>query len=327
VRLVPFLSLAILIAAIHQAWSFADSSADFSDLRISEIYYDPPATNGIDGEAFEFIELENTGAAALDLGGVAFTGITATLAYPTVLGPGAFLVLARDPVRFSERFPDVLLDGVYAGKLNDAGETISLLDPSGTVITSVTYDDNRPWPNTADGAGLSLQRVNYAAEASQAANWIASVPTPGKALPTELIDTDTDHMPDLWESAHGFDSNDPTDAVLDSDGDGLSNLEEFLAGTDPRDAADCLRFTSARLDHAPRFQTIELTFNAAANHSYSVFYQMNGNDCWRAASQFESRPTNRTETLRYTILPLEGATLFHLVTPAQPPPPCDSDPD
>ena len=34
-------------------------------------------------------------------------------------------------------------------------------------------------------------------------------------------------MPDSWEIENGLDPNDPSDAALDSDNDGLTNLEEF----------------------------------------------------------------------------------------------------
>jgi len=40
-------------------------------------------------------------------------------------------------------------------------------------------------------------------------------------------------MPDLWETENGFNPLDPADAPLDSDKDGQSNLNEFLAGTNP----------------------------------------------------------------------------------------------
>ena len=49
----------------------------------------------------------------------------------------------------------------------------------------------------------------------------------------EQLDSDGDGMPDWWEMKHGLDASDATDASLDPDGDGLSNLEEFLQGTDP----------------------------------------------------------------------------------------------
>lgn len=42
------------------------------------------------------------------------------------------------------------------------------------------------------------------------------------------IDTDGDGMPDEWERSHGLNPKDPTDRNGDRDGDGFTNLEEYL---------------------------------------------------------------------------------------------------
>ena len=47
-------------------------------------------------------------------------------------------------------------------------------------------------------------------------------------------DNDNDGMPDEWETKYGFKPLDSSDALLDSDGDGLSNLEEFKLGINPK---------------------------------------------------------------------------------------------
>lgn len=50
---------------------------------------------------------------------------------------------------------------------------------------------------------------------------------------TPYADSDEDGMSDDWEVLHGLDKNNREDRNEDSDGDGFTNLEEFLAGTDP----------------------------------------------------------------------------------------------
>lgn len=47
-------------------------------------------------------------------------------------------------------------------------------------------------------------------------------------------DADDDGMPDDWERRHGLDPRNPSDAAADLNGDGYTNIEDFINGLDPR---------------------------------------------------------------------------------------------
>ena len=55
---------------------------------------------------------------------------------------------------------------------------------------------------------------------------------------TPRIDSDGDGMPDSWELMYGLNPNDPSDAVLDCNGDGYTNIEKYINGIDPRVKVD-----------------------------------------------------------------------------------------
>lgn len=55
---------------------------------------------------------------------------------------------------------------------------------------------------------------------------------PNYRLATAPADSDADGMPDTWEKRHGFPANQANNNA-DSDGDGYTNLEEYLNGTNP----------------------------------------------------------------------------------------------
>ena len=44
------------------------------------------------------------------------------------------------------------------------------------------------------------------------------------------VDSDGDGMPDAWEQEHGLNPNDGADGSLDGNGDGYTNVEDYLNG-------------------------------------------------------------------------------------------------
>ncbi|MCS4309169.1 hypothetical protein M2404_003539 [Rheinheimera pacifica] len=50
-----------------------------------------------------------------------------------------------------------------------------------------------------------------------------------------IDDVDSDGLPVWYEEYFGLSDNDYNDAFIDSDGDGFSNIDEYLGGTDPTD--------------------------------------------------------------------------------------------
>jgi uncharacterized protein (DUF1800 family) len=100
---------------------------------------------------------------------------------------------------------------------------------------------SRTWPNaTAAQASLMNGTTNWT-NSIGAEDAFDVLLEPGVSVfitpdPVGTPDGDSDGMPDAWETTHTFNPGSASDATQDADSDGLSNLREYLSGTNPRDS-------------------------------------------------------------------------------------------
>jgi hypothetical protein len=83
---------------------------------------------------------------------------------------------------------------------------------------------------------------------------------------TAESDRDEDGLPDWWERWY-FLSETGASGLADDDGDGMNNRQEYLTGTDPRNAA-CRFDMHATLDSVPR--QMMLTWPSVTNRTYRI---------------------------------------------------------
>ena len=138
-------------------------------VQISELMYNPPG-----GRRYEYIELHNAGDIAVDLSSAFFEGIDFRFERNFVVPAGGFVVLAPDFTAYRKRYPEAPIHGIYGGRLDNNGETVTLRDALGDVLFSVRYDDEYGWPLSPDGEGDALVLGNTFGRPSDPRHWRAS---------------------------------------------------------------------------------------------------------------------------------------------------------
>ena len=208
------------------------ANASPGDIVISEVMYHP-AHAPLEPEdlGLEWIELTNTGAAAVDLSGWRFAdGVE--FVFPKVgLAGRRRLVVTADVEAFSALHPDVTnVIGGWEGRLSNSGETIELRDASDEVVDTIRYADEGEWAvrelgpehynhrgwtwrDDHDGGGKSLEVVNLSLPNEHGQNWAAGDPnggTPGRPNSMQAGDT----APLILDVTHAPVIPGPTDPVV-----------------------------------------------------------------------------------------------------------------
>ncbi len=153
----------------------------------------------------------------------------------------------------------------YSNTESDYGVNVM---PDGT-LRGYAWGQNIGWVNFEENGNprISLTSGNLRGYAWSAnVGWINL----NTATTTQLaiLDTDNDGISDAWENEHA-----PGNLTIlgnpgDSDGDGQSDLSEFNADTDPRDAGD--RFRIVNFSQSGNGEFVSLEFTSKTTRFYQV---------------------------------------------------------
>ena len=212
----------LLVAATVSACS-DPASAPPPQVRISEILYHPAAERSYDDVA-EFVELANAGTTPVDLAGWRLVAENVDFTLPAVTLPvDGYIVVAKDAATLVSVWglDPAIVVGDWAENLDNGKDDLQLIEPKGTVVDRVVYEDSAPWPVAGDalGAGAdwlpasvlplslhehkghSLERVSLEHEASEVANW---VPSPLDGATPGAPNTGAAEQPPPIVMGHGY---------------------------------------------------------------------------------------------------------------------------
>jgi hypothetical protein len=129
---------------------------------------------------------------------------------------------------------------------------------------------------------------------------------------SDAVRLTVDALPDTFEDNNGFDAANPADGLLDRDGDGVSNRDEYRSGTDPADPGSYLRVESLAVQGG----AAALRFLALAGRTYTIEYRDELTlGSWQVLEHLYARPATQEIEVTDTQTPSRTQRFYRLVTP------------
>ena len=174
---------------------------------------------------------------------------------------------------------------------------------------------NLPGATNASLLLASVQMADAGDYRVAVSNDLGSVLSETATLTVINADSDGDGLPNAWESANGLDGNDPRDALMDTDRDGLNNYQEYLAGTSPTNRLSYLKIDRIEQESQPS-RVVRLTFLAMSNKTYTVLGRDSlESNLWTRVADILATPTNRVVEVPH-LPPADVPRWFYrLITP------------
>jgi len=174
-----------------------------------------------------------------------------------------------------------VITSAVLGPAGNPGGTDIFFTPTGNGATSFRIeffanlpgeDEGRFFVGAANGPGGAALSISLPAAVPKdylitatATDPIGNTSELSATRAVTTTDTDSDGIPDAFETNNGLNAS-ISDAALDKDGDGMSNLQEFRAGTDPQVTTSRFRISA----FAKSGTDLNLTFASVPGKTYRV---------------------------------------------------------
>jgi hypothetical protein len=228
--------------------------------------------------------------------------VEVTDAFSTVVSTNAFIFVRIPPV--------IVIPPVTATVVQGGTAYFTCLATGAPPIFYRWIRSGQPYLTNTTGI-LMLPNVQASLVNGIRVNVVNAAPGSVNSASVSLLvqpDFDADGVGDPWEARYGFNTNNLDDGALDFDGDGMSNHDEYVAGTNPTNELSVLKLIQTGPD------STVLQFVAETNTVYTLQTRTNLSAAvWSPVTNIFATTQQRTIQIPVVTPPKEG--YYRVVTP------------